>query len=428
METNLGAKRKFVVAFNRDRDGYQVPLALHSAGMLQVLVTDFYASDHNFARSLTPKRLRHRSIAGLPRSMVRTSPVSVLMQAYTELRRARATGWYMQVDARLSRMAADSAADSSADLFLYAQYAQEAFSDRRLANRLKTLFVFHPHAGLSTQILGEDAQNYPECGGSLKHAIEIDDRELLSRLDSEIKLADFFFCASSFTRRSLVHHGVDPQRITVVPYGTTPTNVSETVVRDPSTTRFLYVGQGVQRKGLHHLLRAWRQARPQNSILRVICSQIDPNFEPLLNQPGIDFSRAVSRAELLTAFSSSHIFVMPSLVEGFGLVYLEALAAGCFVIATPNTGVPDLGLPEGMAMIVEPADVGQLGEALNTAQRLQANHRMDHSEISRFANSLSWGAFRQRLVSRINELPVRDTMSQAGRGSMGTPGDLPRGE
>jgi glycosyltransferase involved in cell wall biosynthesis len=414
MKTNLSAKRKFVVAFNRDRDGYQVPLALHSVGMLQVLVTDFYASDHKFVRGFTPKRLRHRNIAGLPRSMVRTSPVSVLMQAYTELRRARATGWYMQVDARLSRMAADSAADSSADLFLYAQYAQEAFSDRRLANRLKTLFVFHPHAGLSTQILAEDAQNYPECGGSLKHAIEIDDRELLSRLDSEIKLADFFFCASSFTLRSLVHHGVDPQRITVVPYGTNPTTVSETVARDSSTTRFLYVGQGVQRKGLHHLLRAWKQARPQNSILRIICSQMDPNFEPLLDQPGIEFSRAVSRAELLTAFSSAHIFVMPSLVEGFGLVYLEALSAGCFVIATPNTGVPDLGLPEEMAIIVEPADLAQLREALNTAQRLQADQEMDHNAISRFASSLSWDAFRQRLVSCIDDLPRRSPGPKPG--------------
>ena len=34
---------------------------------------------------------------------------------------------------------------------------------------------------------------------------------------------------------------------------------------------------------------------------------------------------------------------MPSLVEGFGQVYLEALAEGTPILGTKNTALPDLG-------------------------------------------------------------------------------------
>ena len=404
MFTPTGGKGKFVVAFNRDRDSYQLPLALHSGARLQALVTDFYAPDHRLGRLLTPRRLRHRHVHGLPSRLVRSSPRALLLQVYHEAQRAYGERWFMQVDALLSRKAASIAAESSADLLLYAQYAQEAFADRRLAKRLKGLFIFHPHTDLAKQILTRDLEKFPECSGSLKKAVEIDNPELTDRLDAEISMADFFICASSFTRRSLVFHGIAPERVAVVPYGAQPTQAPGTADRTAARTRFLFVGQGMQRKGLHHLLRAWKQARLGNATLRVICARLDPAFQPLLDQPNVEFSTGVSRAELLETFASSHIFVMPSLVEGFGLVYLEALAAGCLVMATPNTGVPDLGLPDEMALIVEPGNIDQLCGALQEADRRRKAGAIDHGAISRRAASLSWEAFRGRILAHLDDL------------------------
>lgn len=396
--------RQFIVAFNRDRDSYQVPLALHSAGMLRALVTDFYAPEGTVATQITPKRLRHRRVAGLPGRLVIPTLGALGLQIYHHMRRTARDNWFMQVDAMLSRKTAAVAARSSADLLLYAQYAQEAFKDRRLSGRLKGLFVYHPHASLSRAILEKDLQNFPECAWSFKNAIEIDDRYLLDRLDAEIEMADFIFCASSFTRRSLIFHGVPSEKICVVPYGTGPVERPRPHSRDAALTRFLFVGQGMQRKGLHHLLRAWKEARLGNAVLRVICSRLDPGFRALLDQPNVQFSATVSRAELLQAFSSSHVFVMPSLVEGFGLVYLEALAAGCFVLATPNTGVPDLELSAQSAQLVEPTDVEALTAALRHVESLRSAGLIDHEHISREAAGLSWERFRERIVSNLQRV------------------------
>ena len=396
--------RKFVVAFNRDRDSYQVPLALQSASMLQALVTDFYIPDRGLGKFLVPRRLRHRHIAGLPSRLVHSSLRALLLQAYHERYRNAGDGWFMEVDAILSRKAADVAAAKSADLLLYSQYAQEAFADRRLATRLKGLFFYHPHPATATRILQNDVERFPECAWSMENATELVNTDLRSRIDAEIKSADFFLCASSFTRRSLIEQGVPLERISVIPYGTKVLKRSSPRPRDGSVTRFLFVGQGLQRKGLHHLLRAWKAARLSGATLRVICSRLDPGFRSLLDQPTVEYTPAVSREELANAFDAAHVFVMPSLVEGFGLVYLEALAAGCCLIATPNTGVPDLDLAEPMSLLVEPGNIEQLSDVLHRAHRLRIANAIDHNSISRCAETLSWQAFRQRLIASLADI------------------------
>ena len=47
--------------------------------------------------------------------------------------------------------------------------------------------------------------------------------------------------------------------------------------------RALFVGSGVQRKGLHHLLHAWHRARlPADSELTLVCRNLDPGLEELV--------------------------------------------------------------------------------------------------------------------------------------------------
>jgi glycosyltransferase involved in cell wall biosynthesis len=366
--------------------------------MLEAFVTDFYRSDYALVQSFTPARLNRRHIDGLPASVVHSTATAMLLQVYHEARKSGGDGWYLPVDAVLSRKAAEIAAASSADLLLYSQYAFEAFKDSRLAGRRKGLFFYHPHPVLGHEILMADYVKFPECAWSVANATELVNEVLRKRIDAEIAMADFIICASSFTRHSLIHHGVPPERIRIVPYGAEPAHRSSTAPKSTNATRFLFVGQGMQRKGLHHLLRAWKQAGLQNSTLRVICSKIDPGFEPLLDQPGIEYSGAVSRAEVLEAFDTAHVFVMPSLYEGFGLVYLEALAAGCFLIATQNTGVPDLGLGLDMARLVETGNVEQIAGVLRETEQMRRSGDIDHEAIVRFADSLSRAAFRRRIV------------------------------
>jgi glycosyltransferase involved in cell wall biosynthesis len=109
-----------------------------------------------------------------------------------------------------------------------------------------------------------------------------------------------------------------------------------------------------------------------------------------------------SRADLWRLYNESDVFVMPSLVEGFGLVYLEALAAGCYAIGTDNTGLPDLAPSSAEGAIVPAGDADALAMALETAYGLHARGELDPQRIRDFAAGKVWAGFR-RSVANIAE-------------------------
>ena len=93
--------------------------------------------------------------------------------------------------------------------------------------------------------------------------------------------------------------------------------------------------QWFTRKGLHHLIEAWGKANLSHSQLTLVCRSIDPQIRAAWSLPkGIHLCSAVSQPELEKLYQQADVFVLPSLVEGFGYVYLEALARGCFCLGT----------------------------------------------------------------------------------------------
>ncbi len=211
------------------------------------------------------------------------------------------------------------------------------------------------------------------------------------------KVADAVVCASDMTRRSLEYAGCPAERITTIPYGFAPPSF-EPAPRPPGPCRFLFVGQGIQRKGLHHLLRAWRECPPPDSELTLVCYRIDPGIAALADMPGVRLLGRQSRPELDALYAASDVFVMPSLVEGFGLVYLEALAAGCHVIGTANTGLPNLPLDGDAATVLPAGDIPAIAGALRACAIRKAEGGFDPAAIAAQAGAWSWAQFRSAIA------------------------------
>ena len=306
---------------------------------------------------------------------------------------------FARYDAEYSKVAAAHARKNRSNLFLYSPYAWEAFTAPYLHTPHKALFQFHPHPDLESRILNEDKKRFPFVRESYtEESGERLDEQLRQRNRDAWKHADLVFCASSFTRRSLLEAGAPEAKCRVVPYGIDVPNIR---IEAPETFKVLFVGAGSQRKGLHHLLLAWKQARlPKDSKLTLVCRTIDSGILELIKTtPNVELIRGLSQSDLVQQFRHSSLFVMPSLVEGFGQVYLEALAEGCPVLGTRNTGLPDIG---GEAVnIVEAGDLDQLTASLETLSRKLPGNKSIRAAAQNSAAGFSWLRFRQNLIGAL---------------------------
>jgi glycosyltransferase involved in cell wall biosynthesis len=385
-----------------------VPLALAEADMLDEFITDAYSGPlvRSVARGL-PRRLRDkahfRCEVGLPDSRVKCLWGTTVIEHLRHRLGYAPSVTFAKLDRRFSLAAAARARSTRSHLFLYSPYAWEAFTAKYRHTPRKVLFQFHPHPDSERRILQEDFARYP----FVRHSFEEDASERISdwmkqRNRDSWKHADLVLCASRFTKQSLIEAGAAPDLCKIVPYGI---DVTDETTELSASDRFgvLFVGAGTQRKGLHHLLLAWQRASlPAGSRLTLVCRLLDPAIAAMAKQmSNVSLIPGIPGAQLKALFRTNSIFVMPSLVEGFGQVYLEALAEGCPVLGTPNTGLPDLCDNKGVIWQVEPGQVDQLVAMLETLSRRLPGDSSVRERARELAKKWPWANFRGGMRSAV---------------------------
>ena len=83
----------------------------------------------------------------------------------------------------------------------------------------------------------------------------------------------------------------------------------------------------------------------------------------------IHFWGRVSRDKVMQILEDTHVFVMISTNEIFGLVYLEAMAASCLTIASKNGGVDGIIINTDNGFLCHEADDGELRQIIENITR-----------------------------------------------------------
>ena len=225
----------------------------------------------------------------------------------------------------------------------------------------------------------------------------------LERKAAEVKLADHIFVASSFTKQSLQSIGIPDHTITVIPYGS-PINYFNPKPKADETFRVLFVGRVGPRKGVHYLLQAWQQLNLTNAELLLVGVNEFPKNSIALQGANHRHIPSVPHYSLNQYYSNASVFVFPSLVEGFGLVLLEAMACGVPIITTPNTAGPDIITDGVEGFIIPIRDSDALKAKLEWCYRNPQVLANMGKAARKKAEELTWERYRHRLGTKVQEL------------------------
>jgi glycosyltransferase involved in cell wall biosynthesis len=183
----------------------------------------------------------------------------------------------------------------------------------------------------------------------------------------------YLIAPSAHVRSRYLAYGLGSDRIRHIPHGI-QVGWAEGVRRVPAErVRFGFIGTPLPHKGLHVLLEAFSGLTPGEAELVIYADLERPGNEYAAalaararEVPGVRLAGGFTREELARVFGAIDVLVVPSIwEEAFGLVVLEARAAGAAVVVSDAGGLPEL-VRDGVDGLVAPAGDAQ---ALRAALR-----------------------------------------------------------
>jgi glycosyltransferase involved in cell wall biosynthesis len=206
--------------------------------------------------------------------------------------------------------------------------------------------------------------------------------------------------------------GVQPERVSVLPPALDPAFLASPCERPAlphgCSPVVLTVGRlmtGEPGKGIELVLAALARLQPRYPrLLYVVVG--DGDLRPRLEHevrvrfPALQvwFAGAQPTERLRGFYNAADIFVMPSRQEGFGIVFLEAMASGLPVIAGRCGGAPEVVAEGTTGFLVEPSDPDALAARLAALlDQPELRRRMGEAGRRRVAEHFSFEAFQQRV-------------------------------
>ncbi len=172
--------------------------------------------------------------------------------------------------------------------------------------------------------------------------------EILHREEHGIAHADRIIAVSRHLRAQLIdRYGAPPGRVRVVYNAVRPSGPSPPPDRRPPTV--IYIGRLAAMKGIDTFLKAAARIAPSFPSVQFVVGGEGPELPHLLHLAAalgiadrVMFLGRVSEAERTHLLSQASVFVLPSVVEPFGIAALEAMAAGTPTIVSKTSGVAEI--------------------------------------------------------------------------------------
>jgi glycosyltransferase involved in cell wall biosynthesis len=133
---------------------------------------------------------------------------------------------------------------------------------------------------------------------------------------------------------------------------------------------------------------------PEHAALARLCGDLDLGDSVVLLGD-------VTRAQLAEEYVNADVFCLPSVQEGFGIVFLEAMAAGLPVVACRAAAIPEVVHDGATGVLVPPRDPAALARAIGDLLRDPARRKALGDEGRRRVGALTPARVAARFVEAV---------------------------
>jgi len=216
--------------------------------------------------------------------------------------------------------------------------------------------------------------------------------------------ADQLICVSKALKMEIIRLQVPEEKITVIPNGVDLgkfKSISKTAARKnlglPDQKKIiLYVGRLDENKGVDLLIRSLKiingETKEKDVHLIIVGNgQTRKKLESLTHSLNLSrqvlFMGTVPHNELYQWYSAADVFCLPSKMEGWPNVIMEAMACGVPVVATPVGGIPEIITSDKVGLLAQ-RNIVKISKTLTIALQLPWNS----DQIKKHAEQYTWVA------------------------------------
>jgi alpha-maltose-1-phosphate synthase len=404
LKTSPDNQLRIRVAHSGKQHAYRHALSVERCGALDLFITSGYFKAGTFPDRLATgmpridRALRRRFLEGLPVAKV----VRRWRYEVPELMVRRALGsgrladsCVFRRDALFDRWVARKWIRQCDGYWGFQGSCLESLKAARSQGIVAIAEFATAHVTRAIELLSRESQRHPEWASTISNfSFPNWYRE---RLEEEPHAADYCVAASQFTRNSLLDVGIDPERILQLPLAADLDQFRFARRSADGPFRILFVGGIGQRKGVKYLLQAFELLRGPGVEL-TLAGPLPADTRPLdAYRSSVRLTGRLDQAEIVREMHQSHVLVLPSVFEGFGLVIAEAMATGMPVIASTHSAGPDL-IREGCdGFVLEPDDVQGLAQRLETLRADRGRAVEMGLAAAERAREFSWDVHAERV-------------------------------
>ncbi len=220
-------------------------------------------------------------------------------------------------------------------------------------------------------VIAEELQHEQGRTRALFRALSLLERDNARR--SDLVLTDTAYARAAIGR----HYGVPGRRVRLVPAGIDLgrwQRIAAETPRESDGATILCVARQYPRKHIADLLRAMPLVRQRVPRAHAVIIGDGPEHNNLLALAaelrlgdGVRFLGALPNDDDVARwYRHADLFCLPSVQEGFGMVFVEAMASGLPVVATHSAAIPEVVPRNRAGLLVPPSDPSSLADALIT--------------------------------------------------------------